>query len=86
MAVEEVFVYYRLPGARAEAALAAFELASAGSGVRLLQRADAATGELTWMEIYASADQLAHEPGIAAALAGFVDGERHRERFSPLLG
>lgn len=83
MAAEEVYVYYRLPAAHAVAALRAFSQASEGCSVRLLQKADS-TGLLTWMEIYESAEQFTHEPRIAAAMADFVEGVRHLERFAPL--
>jgi len=81
----ELYVYYRIMPAHAEAARAAFQRARGASGVRLLQRSDAAAEALTWMEVYATPEQQALEPGIAAALAAFVQGERHSERFAALL-
>ncbi|MDI4631449.1 DUF4936 family protein [Pelomonas sp. V22] len=83
MSAPELYVYYRLQASHAEAALTAFRQASAGCGVRLLQKNDEA-GLLTWMETYATAEQQAHEPDVAAALAAFVEGARHHERFAPL--
>lgn len=83
MNAPELYVYYRLAASNAEAALAAFRHASAGCGVRLMQKVDQA-GQLTWMEIYATVEQQSHEPAVAAALTAFVDGARHRERFAPL--
>ncbi|MET0518130.1 MAG: DUF4936 family protein [Burkholderiaceae bacterium] len=82
-AAAEVYVYYRLKVEQATAARAAFERARGDAPVRLLQRQDGEPGLLTWMEVY--------EPGldalelrIAAALAGFVQGLRHRECFVAL--
>lgn len=90
-AAAELYVYYRLKAEQAAAALAAFTAARGDAAVRLLQRppaeVDAAEeggedGLLTWMEVYTCP---ALEPRIAAALAGFVQGERHHERFVPLI-
>jgi len=81
----ELFVYYRLQAAQADAARAAFEAARAGRPLRLLQRQDPDPSLLTWMEVYPAALAGA-EPGVAAAMAPFVQGLRHREAFEPLLG
>lgn len=82
-AAAEVYVYYRLKVEQATAARAAFETARGDAPVRLLQRQDSEPGMLTWMEIYGPGlDAL--ELRVAAALASFVQGIRHRESFLPL--
>ncbi|HEY1090949.1 MAG TPA: DUF4936 family protein [Burkholderiaceae bacterium] len=79
----ELYVYYRIAPAAAEAARQAFEAARGVDEVRLLQRNDDTEGDLTWMEIYRS-EALAAEPRIAAAMAPFALKGRHIERFHPL--
>jgi len=95
MSSSELYVYYKLRAA--QAAVASERIAAqryelpAGVQLRLLQRDadDVKAAELlTWMEIYqgASAQELAlAERAVAAALAPCIEGERHVERFSPLL-
>lgn len=82
----ELYVYYKLEPAQAEAALAAFEQARGEAPVRLLQRREAAASLLTWMEVYgadvAQADAI--EQRVASAMAGLVSGPRHLERFETL--
>ena len=80
----ELYVYYKLDAAQAEAAAQAFAAAAGTAPVRLLQRADgdSAAGALTWMEIY-PAEAVALEPVVAAALRPFIAGARHIERFVP---
>ena len=80
---EELFVYYRLRADQAVAARAAFEAVRAGRPLRLLQRQDPDPSLLTWMEVYPAA-QGGAEPAVAAAMAPFVQGLRHREAFQPL--
>ena len=48
-----------------------------------MRRPDATQGLQTWMEVYDSAAGEA-EARIAAAMAVWVSGERHREHFVPL--
>ena len=80
----ELYVYYKLRAENAAAARAAFEAARGDTAVRLLQREDG--GELlTWMEIHAP-QQADVEARVAAAMAPFIEGARHRELFSPLSG
>lgn len=80
--MSELYVYYKVKAERAAAARAAFEAARGDASVRLLQRQDA--GEmLTWMEIHA-AKQTEPEARIAAAMAPFIEGDRHLERFVAL--
>lgn len=81
----ELFVYYRIRAVQAEAACQAFEAARAGRALRLLQRHDPDPSLLTWMEVYPAA-LAAAEPELAAAMAPFVQGLRHREAFEPLIG
>ena len=79
-----LYVYYRVPEADAAEALAAFRAARGASDEpRLMRRPDAAQGLQTWMEVYDSAAGEA-EARIAAAMAVWVSGERHREHFVPL--
>ena len=80
--MSELYVYYKLRAERAAAARAAFEAARGDASVRLLQRPNG--GDLlTWMEIHAI-EQSAVEARIAAAMAPFIEGDRHRERFTAL--
>ncbi len=79
-----LYVYYRVPEADAAEALAAFRAARGASDEpRLMRRPDATQGLQTWMEVYDSAAGEA-EARIAAAMAVWVSGERHREHFVPL--
>ena len=82
----ELYVYYKLHERQAEAALAAFALARGAAPVRLLQRQEAGQPLLTWMELYGPgvADAAALEARIAAVMAPFAQGPRHREAFTPL--
>ncbi|MEJ6002286.1 DUF4936 family protein [Paucibacter soli] len=93
MTAPELYVYYRLLPAQAEAARAQIAALRLPDGVtlRLLQRDadDVKVADMpTWMEIYqgASAQDLTlAERAVAAALAPCIEGERHIERFFPLL-
>ena len=90
----EIFVYYRIRAADSAAALAAFrelqeQLASEGvpvSDLRVLQRQDSDSSLPTWMEIYGPglSDPVGLEVRVAAAMAPFVQGLRHRECFTAL--
>ncbi len=84
----ELYVYYRVHMDQAAAAFAAFETACAGQPVRLLQRRDHDPVFQTWMEIYAPPlnDAIGVEARVAAALAPFAQGPRHREVFAALAG
>lgn len=87
MSPPELFVYYRIRATDAMPARAAFAAACAGRALRLLQRQDGEPGPaalLTWMEIYPAA-LAALEPAVAAAMAPFVQGARHREAFEALI-
>ena len=100
--MRELFIYYRVRAGTTRAAREAVvamqrELATMHEGLeaRLLMRADAATGDATWMEIYAARrglvdggeetvldDRLEAEiANRALALAPFIEGARHVERF-----
>ncbi len=82
----ELYIYYKLGLAQAETALAAFQQARGEAPVRLLQRRDGDAAILTWMEIYgpdvAQAELL--EQCVAAVMAPFAVGTRHREVFQAL--
>lgn len=88
----EIYVYYKLASARRQAALAAFEAACqalSGPRPRLLGRQDEACagGLETWMEIHTGPQALQTEAALASALAPYVEGLRHIEKFvllSPL--
>ncbi|MDC6171053.1 DUF4936 family protein [Paucibacter sp. XJ19-41] len=82
----ELYVYYRLEPAQAEAARSAFEQARGAAPVRLLQRHELAASLLTWMEVYGAdvAQADAVEQRVASAMAGLVSGPRHLERFETL--
>ena len=82
----ELYVYYKLHERQAEAARAAFALARGMAPVRLLQRQEAGQPLLTWMEIYGPslADAATLEAHIAAVMAPFAQGPRHREVFTPV--
>lgn len=94
MSAAELYVYYKLPATQAAAARAALAPAWAGLHARwpqlqsrLLQReAPAADGLLTWMEIHRPAAGMpaAWEQDLtplAEALAPWLAGARHTERF-----
>ncbi|WP_349744421.1 DUF4936 family protein [Roseateles cavernae] len=82
----ELYIYYKLGPAQAEAALAAFEQARGEAPVRLLQRRDGDAALLTWMEVYGPdvAQAQLVEQRIAAVMAPFAVGARHREAFEAL--
>jgi len=89
LAEVELYVYYKLASAQRQAALAAFEVACAPLSEprpRLLRRQDAMRGDglETWMEIHSGSQAQQNEACLAAALAPFVQGQRHREKFLPL--
>lgn len=93
--MRELFVYYRVPAADAEALARAVDAMQAGLRqghpgliARLLRRDDATDGPETWMETYASplrsGIDAALEAEIEAAarpLLPRIDGTRHLERF-----
>ena len=81
--MSELYVYYKLQAETAAAARTAFESARGAAEVRLLQREDAG-GVLTWMEIYAPGLAGEVEARIAKAVAPFIEGDRHSERFQEL--
>lgn len=83
------YVYYRVAerdvAACAEAARAVF--VSLPFAVELLRRPEIRDGLATLMEVHAAADeQMADdaEARLAAALAPWIVGQRHVERFVPL--
>ena len=76
-AVTELYVYYKVRRADADALHAA--LRGFVAAMRLLRRADE-SGELqTWMEIHTNETT---EAAAAAAVAHLVVGSRHIERFT----
>ncbi len=84
----ELYVYYKVAETQAAAALQTYEQAQAGLGgphPRLLRRTEVGAGLQTWMEIHRSADPEADERCLSAAMAPFILGDRHVERFVPLL-
>ncbi|MBG6082478.1 DUF4936 family protein [Rubrivivax gelatinosus] len=83
------YVYYRVAegevGACAEAARAV--IASLPFAVELLRRPEIRDGLATLMEVHQAPDEHAAadaEARLAAALAPWIVGERHVERFVPL--
>ncbi|WP_425259476.1 DUF4936 family protein [Rubrivivax sp. RP6-9] len=85
------YVYYRVPEAQLQAALAALrplhaELRRAGTAVELLRRPGAPRGLVTLMDVYSADDPTAarFEARAAAALAPWLDGSRHVEQFEPV--
>ncbi|MCV2368955.1 DUF4936 family protein [Roseateles oligotrophus] len=81
----ELYVYYRVDAAQAEAALRAFDQAGLGfNGPRLLRREHESPGQQTWMEIHCGAQAQESEAKLAALLAPYISGARHIERFLPL--
>jgi hypothetical protein len=80
----QLYVYYRIAPAQADPAQAAFRQACATAPVALLQRPELRDGLLTWMEVYPEAC-TGLEPAVAAAMQPWVQGERHREAFYPLV-
>ena len=80
----QLYVYYRVAAQNADAALTAFRKARVEAPIELLQRPEPdAEGRLTWMEVYP--EGWAHrEPGVAAAMAPWLAGERKVERFEML--
>ncbi len=90
----EIFVYYRIRAADSAAALTAFrklqeQLAAEAvpiSALRVLQRQDSDSSLPTWMEVYGPGlnDPVGLEARVAAAMAPFVQGLRHRECFTAL--
>jgi len=94
--MRELFIYYRVRGEAAPAALDAVQAMQArlraahpGLVARLLRRAHDNDGEPTWMETYACepagvSRAIEAEIALAAtALASFLAGERHTEVFVP---
>jgi hypothetical protein len=93
----ELYIYYKLPAAQAEAALAALQPAWAALQTRwpqlqsrLLQRDESsADGLQTWMEIHRPAPEMPQDwaqdlAALAEVLAPFLAGGRHVERFRAL--
>ena len=76
----ELYVYYK-----ADRAFAAQVREAAGrfAGVRLLLRDDAGEQQ-TWMEVHSGPHAQQTEQALAKAVAGWVIGERHVERFLPV--
>jgi len=93
--LQELYVYYKLEPAQAEAALAAFRQLQAtlklqlpGMQSRLLQRPAAAGAQQTWMEVH-SWPQVATPPDgwqdVIETLARSLPlSQRHVEVFEPL--
>lgn len=93
--MRELFVWYRVAPARAQAAKAAvIDMQSAlaiempGLEARLLVRSPPGADLQTWMEIYArpggidaAAEEVIDEQ--ARALGPFIEGARHPEAFEP---
>ena len=90
----ELFVYYRVPEARAaeladavSAMQQALREAHPGLAARLLRRPAASDGLHTWMEAYRFAADSAPDELMAsidrasASLASLIDGPRRAERF-----
>jgi hypothetical protein len=83
----EIYVYYKVDEANLDAALLAFEQASAalsGPRPRLLRRQESDAGTQTWMEIHYGADPLAAAQQLSEAMTPYISGARHVERFLPL--
>ena len=78
----ELYVYYKVSPADAQAALGAFE---AWPGVQLLKRAEEGGDLQTWMEIHRGEDAAASEQALAARLRPYIHGSRHVERFVRVL-
>ena len=80
------FVYWRVPAADAERAVAAVREVHArlGAVVQLWRRPEVRDGKVTVMEVYQADLAAALEPAAAAALAGLLDGPRHVECFERL--
>lgn len=92
---QELFIYYRVAPAHADALTAAVRGMQAalcterpGLRARLLRRPDVRDGLQTWMEVYAlpSGDDvdtaaLAIERAAGRALGAWLTGPRHVERF-----
>jgi hypothetical protein len=75
-----LYVYYRISGEQAAAALAAFRQARGDLPIELLQRPESSEGLQTWMEVYPEGSEPL-EPRIAAAMRAWLVGARHVERF-----
>lgn len=85
----ELYVYYKLGSAQGQVALAAYGAACEALSApwpRLLRRQDElrVDGLETWMEIHTGPRALQTEAALASALAPFVVGQRHVEKFLPL--
>lgn len=80
------YVYWRVPAAQADQALAAVRAVHARLGVpvEVWRRPEVREGRVTLMEVYDAAHGALLEPAAAQALAGLLDGPRHVERFEPL--
>lgn len=80
----QLYVYYRVAGEQAEAALVAFRKARLEAPIELLHRPEVdAEGRWTWMEVYPEG-WTHREPQIAAAMAPWIATERKVERFEML--
>jgi hypothetical protein len=79
--MRELFIYYRIPVARADEALAAVHAFQArlrarhpGLAARVLRRPESEDSLQTWMEIYAF-DPLLNAAGVSAACESDVESE-----------
>lgn len=80
----QLYVYYRVAADNVDAALIAFRKARVEAPIELLQRPEANDdGSWTWMEIYPEG-WTHREPQVAAAMQGWMAGERKVERFEML--
>ncbi|MBT9459414.1 MAG: DUF4936 family protein [Burkholderiaceae bacterium] len=93
--MQELYVYYKLEPAQAEAALAAFRQLQAalrlqlpGLNSRLLKRPVASGTQQTWMEVHSWPQGATPPDGwqglIAAEAQALPGGQRHIEVFEPL--
>ena len=82
------FVYYRVPQAALHDAVAALRPLHAAlpDAIELLRRPEMKQGLVTVMEIYTldAAAAAAYETAATAALARWLDGQRHVEIFESL--
>ena len=79
--MRELFIYYRIPVARADEALAAVHALQArlrarhpGLVARLLRRCESEDSPQTWMEIYAF-DPLLNPAGVTPACQSDIESE-----------
>jgi hypothetical protein len=81
------YVYYRVPQAQVADVVAALQAlqAQATTGFEVLRRPEASDGLATLMEVYSEAAPDGIEARAAAAVAPWLQGERHFEVFERLL-